>query len=178
MVCIVYYCIVPYRTQSYCTTFLHGEILTPSIIGQNPDADELEEMIDEADADGSGSINFPEFIELMLKKQQGGQTKDEIKQVRAVFSTKTENAWSRSKKSQFIVMVIQLVFLFIHFFQAFRVFDKDGNGYVSSSEIKFVMSGLGVHFTDDELQEMVQEADIDGDGQVCFEEFYNMMTAG
>ena len=38
-------------------------------------------MIDEADADGSGSINFPEFIELMLKKQQGGQTKDEIKQV-------------------------------------------------------------------------------------------------
>ena len=60
-------------------------------------------MIDEVDADGSGSINFPEFIELMIKKQQGGQTKDEIK-------------------------------------QAFRVFDKDGNGYVSSSELKFVMS--------------------------------------
>ena len=39
-------------------------------------------MVDEADADGSGSINFPEFIELMLRKQAGGQTKDEIKQVR------------------------------------------------------------------------------------------------
>lgn len=38
-------------------------------------------MVDEADADGSGSINFPEFIELMLKKQAGSQTKDEIKQV-------------------------------------------------------------------------------------------------
>ena len=38
-------------------------------------------MIDEADADGSGSINFPEFIELMLKNQTRGQTKDEIKQV-------------------------------------------------------------------------------------------------
>jgi hypothetical protein len=38
-------------------------------------------MVDEADADGSGSINFPEFIELMIKKQAGGQTKDEIKQV-------------------------------------------------------------------------------------------------
>ena len=34
-----------------------------------------------------------------------------------------------------------------------------------------------VHFTDDELEEMVMEADIDGDGQICFEEFYNMMTA-
>ena len=62
-------------------------------------------------------------------------------------------------------------------FQAFRVFDKDGSGYVSSSELKMVMSKLGVDFSDDELNEMVLEADIDGDGQVCFEEFYNMMTA-
>ena len=51
------------------------------ITGQNPEPDEIEEMIDEADADGSGSINFPEFIELMLKNQTRGQTKDEIKQV-------------------------------------------------------------------------------------------------
>ena len=64
-----------------------------------------------------------------------------------------------------------------HDFQAFRVFDKDGSGYVSSSELKIVMANLGVHFTDDELEEMVMEADIDGDGQICFEEFYNMMTA-
>ena len=62
-------------------------------------------------------------------------------------------------------------------FQAFRVFDKDGNGYVGSSEIRFVMSKLGLNFTDDELNEMVLEADIDGDTQVCFEEFYNMLTA-
>ena len=52
-----------------------------NISGQNPEPDEIEEMVDEADADGSGSINFPEFIELMLKKQAGSQTKDEIKQV-------------------------------------------------------------------------------------------------
>jgi hypothetical protein len=37
---------------------------------------------------------------------------------------------------------------------------------VSSSELKFVMSRLDVHFTDDELNEMILEADIDGDGQV------------
>ena len=62
--------------------------------------------------------------------------------------------------------------------QAFRVFDKDGSGYVSSSELKLVMNRLGVDFSDNELEEMVLEADIDGDGQVCFEEFYAMMTAG
>ena len=52
------------------------------LAGNNPDEEEIEEMIDEADEDGSGSINFPEFIGLMMKKQQGGQTKDDIKQVR------------------------------------------------------------------------------------------------
>jgi len=59
--------------------------------------------------------------------------------------------------------------------QAFRVFDKDGNGYVSTSELKFVMNKLNVHFTEQELQEMILEADIDGDGQVNFNEFYSMM---
>ena len=38
-------------------------------------------MIEDADEDESGTINFPEFIGLMLKKQTGGITKDEIKQV-------------------------------------------------------------------------------------------------
>ena len=43
--------------------------------------EEIEEMIDEADQDGSGSINFPEFVGLMLAKQNGGTTREEIKQV-------------------------------------------------------------------------------------------------
>ena len=44
--------------------------------------EEIEEMIDEADQDGSGSINFPEFVGLMLAKQNGGTTREEIKQVK------------------------------------------------------------------------------------------------
>lgn len=38
-------------------------------------------MIEDADEDGSGSINFPEFVALMMKKQEGSISKDEIKQV-------------------------------------------------------------------------------------------------
>ena len=56
------------------------------------------------------------------------------------------------------------------------MFDKDGNGFVSSSELKFVMSRLDVHFTDDELNEMILEADIDGDGQVTFGTGYICQT--
>ena len=39
------------------------------------------------------------------------------------------------------------------------------------------MSKLGVHFSDEELEEMVLEADLNGDGQVSFDEFYNMMAS-
>lgn len=50
-------------------------------LGQFPDMEEIEEMVDDADEDGSGSINFPEFVQLMLKRQEGGMTREEIKQV-------------------------------------------------------------------------------------------------
>ena len=53
--------------------------------------------------------------------------------------------------------------------EAFKVFDKDNNGFISQSELRLVMVNLGEKLTDDELKEMILEADIDGDGQVNYE---------
>lgn len=74
--------------------------------------------------------------------------------------------------------------------EAFKVFDKDGNGYISAAELRHVMTNLGefgfgseverayVQFADlllittgeklseNEVAEMIREADVDGDGQV------------
>jgi calmodulin len=61
--------------------------------------------------------------------------------------------------------------------EAFRVFDKDGNGHISAVELRTVMTTLGEKLTDDEVDEMIHEADLDGDGQVNYEEFVRMMTA-
>jgi len=46
------------------------------------------------------------------------------------------------------------------------VFDKDRNGFISASELRHVMSNMGEKLTDRDIQEMLREADIDGDGQV------------
>ena len=49
------------------------------------------------------------------------------------------------------------------------VFDKDGNGYISAAELRHVMTNLGEKLTDEEVDEMIREADVDGDGQINYE---------
>jgi calmodulin len=61
--------------------------------------------------------------------------------------------------------------------EAFRVFDKDGNGYISAAELRHVMTNLGEKLTNEDIDEMIREADIDGDGQVNYEEFVKMMMS-
>ena len=61
--------------------------------------------------------------------------------------------------------------------EAFKVFDKDGNGFISAAELRHVMTNLGEKLTDEEVDEMIREADIDGDGQINYEEFVKMMMS-
>merc|ERR1712072_1259573 len=55
--------------------------------------------------------------------------------------------------------------------------DKDNNGFISAAELRHVMTNLGEKLTDEEVDEMIREADIDGDGQVNYDEFVKMMMA-
>lgn len=50
----------------------------------------------------------------------------------------------------------------------FRVFDKDGNGLITASEIRQAMSNLGMNLDDKQIQQMIKAADVDGDGQINY----------
>ncbi|KAK4405774.1 Calmodulin-1 [Sesamum angolense] len=108
-------------------------------LDQNPTEEELQDMINEVDADGNGTIEFAEFLNLMAKKMKETDAEEELK-------------------------------------EAFKVFDKDQNGYISATELRHVMINLGEKLTDEEEQ-MIREADLDGDGQVNYDEFVKMMMA-
>lgn len=55
--------------------------------------------------------------------------------------------------------------------QAFRVFDKDGNGYITAQELKIAMQEMGMPLSDAEIQMMIREKDVNGDGVIDYEEF-------
>jgi calmodulin len=48
----------------------------------------------------------------------------------------------------------------------FKVFDRDNNGFISAAELRHVMTSIGEKLTDDEVDEMIREADQDGDGRI------------
>ena len=91
------------------------------------------------DGDGSGSIDFPEFLQLIAGKMK----------------TFSENEISIRR--------------------AFRTLDKDCNGYITARELKEVMAKLGEKLTTKEVEELVAEADTNGDGRIDIDEFVLMM---
>lgn len=59
--------------------------------------------------------------------------------------------------------------------KVFALFDDDNSGAISFKNLKRVAAELGENLTDEELQEMIDEADRDGDGVINDEEFYRVM---
>jgi Ca2+-binding EF-hand superfamily protein len=54
---------------------------------------------------------------------------------------------------------------------AFNAMDKDGNGYIEKRELKNLLLALGESPTDKDVDDMFKAADVNGDGQISFEEF-------
>jgi calcium-dependent protein kinase len=72
---------------------------------------------------------------------------------------------------------------------AFKMFDKDGNGKISAAELRDVLGSINhssiLISLDDEnfksdlkvFEQMIKEADLNGDGEIDYNEFLKMMTA-
>ena len=59
--------------------------------------------------------------------------------------------------------------------KVFALFDDDQTGAISFRNLKRVANELGENLTDEELQEMIDEADRDGDGMINEDEFFRVM---
>lgn len=64
--------------------------------------------------------------------------------------------------------------------EAFDVFDRNGDGFITVDELRSVLSSLGLKQGKamEECRKMIMKVDVDGDGRVDFSEFKLMMKAG
>lgn len=60
--------------------------------------------------------------------------------------------------------------------KAFRLFIDDDSDKITFKHLKKVAKDLGENMTDEELQEMIDEADRDGDGAISENDFLKIMS--
>ena len=97
---------------------------------------ELNQIYDKIDIDGSGKIDYSEFV---------------------VASMNEKELLSKEKLQA-----------------AFSMFDSDGGGFISKSELREVLQ-MGQNFDSNMIEKIFEEADADKDGQISFDEFVQMM---
>lgn len=111
-------------------------------MGFRPTDEELADLIEEIDEDGSGAIEFAEFAQLCAKF--------------LVEDPDPETMRAELKS-------------------AFRLFDKEGRGFITMAQFRDIIAEVDPKLTDEDLDAIIEEIDEDGSGTMDFEEFCEMM---
>ncbi|KAK8246599.1 hypothetical protein HDK90DRAFT_500722 [Phyllosticta capitalensis] len=61
--------------------------------------------------------------------------------------------------------------------QAFAVFDRDGTGTIDAGELSHVLKSLGEKLSEAEIEEIIRQADVDGDGMIDYNEFVRFIKS-
>lgn len=69
---------------------------------------------------------------------------------------------------------------FADFMEAFKTFDREGQGYVAAAEVRHVLTSLGERLTDNEVSDIIKftGTEEDLDGNIKYEEFIKRVMAG
>lgn len=135
---------------------------------------EIREAFDQFDTDGSGSIDAKE-LKVAMRALGFELSREEIREMMQKAGCVSGGAIDFN---QFLEMMGQKILQrdpLQEILKAFELFDKDHNGSISLKDLKTATIELGENLTDDELREMIKEADRDLDGEVGRHEFVEVM---
>ncbi|XP_035181731.1 caltractin-like isoform X2 [Oxyura jamaicensis] len=136
---------------------------------------QLREAFDLFDADGSGQMDV-RGLKITMRALGCELRKEEM---RRIISQVDEEGSGKINFESFLQVMAQKMaepYSKNEILKGFKLFDHDGTGKISFEKLKLVATEVGEDITDEELQEMIDEADVDGDGEVDQQEFLRILT--
>jgi len=137
---------------------------------------EFKEAFDEFDKDGSGSISTNELVGVMRSIGQN-PTEDEVLELILEADTNGDGTIDFQEFLEMMKKKCNEDDQMEDLRQAFKIFDRDCDGYISLKELKRVTTTLGQALTDEEAEMFMREADLNGDGKLDYDEFVKMMLS-
>ncbi|XP_064647923.1 calmodulin-like isoform X2 [Lineus longissimus] len=134
---------------------------------------EFKEAFDLFDADGNGNIDVDELGAIMKSLGKALSRKDLENMIDEVDEDKNGTI----EFDEFLNLMAKNQQPEMSMKEAFDMFDKDGDGSISGVELQNAMQIMGMPMTKEEVELMVKEADMDGDGEINYEEFVTMMNS-
>ncbi|XP_034103344.1 calcium-binding protein E63-1 isoform X1 [Drosophila albomicans] len=131
-------------------------------LGINVRDEIIHDLIREASHSGNGLINEAEFLQWVgriqaLRDDQQQQQHD------------SDSASTASKPVDADDDVTE------DLIAAFRVFDRDGNGFITRDELQTAMEMIGEPLNEQQLEQLLAIADLDQDGRINYEEFTRLL---
>ena len=135
---------------------------------------EIKEAFDLFDTDGSGKIDAKE-LKVAMRALGFESKKEEIRKIINNIDKEGSGQIDYRDFTDLMVIKMQERNPEDEMRKAFKLFlDEDSNN-ISLRHLKKVARELGETMTDEELQEMIDEADRDGDGEISEEDFIRIM---
>ncbi|CAC5372057.1 CALM [Mytilus coruscus] len=135
---------------------------------------DFKEVFELFDKDGDGTITTKELDTVMRSLGQN-PTENEVKEMVQKVDKDGNGTIEFPEFLQMATDMMKSVDLADEVRDAFRLFDNNGDGYITAPELKTILSNNGEKISDEELDAMVKDADVDGDGKINYEEFVSIL---
>eukprot|EP00388_Colpodella_angusta_P007160 GDKJ01020465.1.p1 GENE.GDKJ01020465.1~~GDKJ01020465.1.p1 ORF type:complete len:181 (-),score=43.20 GDKJ01020465.1:39-581(-) len=136
--------------------------------------EELREAFDLFDTDHSGAIDARE-LKAAMRALGFEVNKDQVRQMVLDIGKDATSSFSFEDFCELMSTKLADKFSRGEILKVFQLFDDEDTGKITFRNLKRVALELGEALTDEELHEMLEEADRNGDGVISPDEFYRVM---
>ncbi|XP_062134471.1 calcium-binding protein E63-1 isoform X1 [Drosophila sulfurigaster albostrigata] len=133
-------------------------------LGINVRDEIIHDLIREASHSGNGLINEAEFLQWVGRIQA---LRDDQQQQQQQHDSDSASTASKPVDADDDVTEDLIA--------AFRVFDRDGNGFITRDELQTAMEMIGEPLNEQQLEQLLAIADLDQDGRINYEEFTRLL---